>query len=151
SESAAHARRPSRSDRKRGARPVAAAPARPSDRRSWRRASPRARRCSDQWPAGPAPPVLLGIEARRVGAPHLVRARGGDRAGVGGVAVWRTETPRGQQLMHAGQPQDALAADREAAMRQAGAHLPIAFAVERPGREYVTDGLDDLDIADRRP
>src|SRR2546426_953418 len=26
----------------------------------------------------PAPAILLGVEARRVGAPHLIRARGGD-------------------------------------------------------------------------
>src|SRR4029434_578477 len=47
----------------------------------------------------PAPAVLLGIEARRVGAPHLIRARGGDRPRVGGIAVRRTQATRREQLM----------------------------------------------------
>ena len=37
----------------------------------------------------PAPPVLLGIEARRIGAPHHVRPIGGDRAVVRRVAIRR--------------------------------------------------------------
>src|SRR5262249_23491410 len=43
----------------------------------------------------PAPAVLLGVETRRVGAPHLIRARGGDRAGVGRIAIPRAHPPPG--------------------------------------------------------
>src|SRR5262249_38724693 len=44
----------------------------------------------------PAPAVRLGVKARRVGAPHLIRARGGDRARMRGIAVGRAQAPRGE-------------------------------------------------------
>src|SRR5262249_44389717 len=53
----------------------------------------------------PAPAVLLGVETRRVGAPHLIRARGGDRAGVGRIAIRRAHAPRGEPMMDSHQPQ----------------------------------------------
>ena len=49
----------------------------------------------------PAPAVFLGVEARRVGAPHLIRPRRGDRPRVGRVAVGGPEAPRREQLMGA--------------------------------------------------
>src|SRR6516165_2062609 len=61
----------------------------------------------------PAPAILLGIEARRVGAPHLIRARRGDRAGVRRIAIRRSEAPRREQVMYAHQAQDPLPADRQ--------------------------------------
>src|SRR5215831_18995684 len=79
----------------------------------------------------PAPAVLLGVEAGRVGAPHLVRARGGDRAGVPRIANRRSQTPGRQQVVHPHQPQDSLAANGEAPMGQPRPDLAIAFAVER--------------------
>src|SRR5262249_28319160 len=42
----------------------------------------------------PAPAVFLGVEPRRVGTPHLVRPRRGDRTGVRRVAIRRPEPPR---------------------------------------------------------
>src|SRR5215471_16824312 len=62
----------------------------------------------------PAPAVLLCIEARGVGAPHLIRSRGGDRPRVGGIAVRRPQPTRGEQLVDAHQSQDTLAAEAEA-------------------------------------
>src|SRR5262245_43109234 len=47
-------------------------------------------------PEEPAPPVLFGVEARGVGAPHLVRSRGRDRAGVGGIAIRGPQAARRQ-------------------------------------------------------
>src|SRR5262249_14041511 len=41
----------------------------------------------------PAPAVFLGVKARRVGTPHLVRPRRGDRTGVRRVAIRRPEPP----------------------------------------------------------
>src|SRR5438309_4398841 len=79
----------------------------------------------------PAPAVLLGVEARRVGAPHLVRPRRGDRAGVGRIPVRRPQAPRRQELVLAQEAQYALAADGEPAMGEPRADLPIALAVER--------------------
>src|SRR5688500_15494147 len=47
----------------------------------------------------PAPAVRLGVEARRVGAPHLIRTRRGDRAGVRWVAIRRAQAARREQVM----------------------------------------------------
>src|SRR5215510_10416985 len=49
----------------------------------------------------PAPAILLSVEPRRVGAPHLIRARRGDHAGVRRVAIRRSEPPGREQVMHA--------------------------------------------------
>src|SRR5262245_52542301 len=78
----------------------------------------------------PAPAVLLGVEPRRVGAPHLIRVRRGDRAGVRRIAIRRSEPPGREQVMAAHQAQDAFAADRQASMSQTGPNFSIAFAVE---------------------
>jgi hypothetical protein len=51
--------------------------------------------------------------------------------------------------MPAHRPQDALAADGEASMRQTRPHLTIPFAVERRGGEHLVDRFDDLGIAVR--
>src|SRR6516162_44733 len=61
----------------------------------------------------PAPAVLLGVEPRRVGAPHLIRARRGDRPAVRRIAVRWSEPPRREQVMRAHQAQDAFPADRQ--------------------------------------
>src|SRR5215472_5405540 len=79
----------------------------------------------------PAPAMRFGVEPCRVGAPHLVRARRGDRAGVRRVAIRWAEAPGREQVMHPHQAQDAFPADGQAPMGQAGPDLPIAFAVER--------------------
>ena len=55
----------------------------------------------------PAPAVLLGVEARRVGAPQRVGPRGDDGPGVGGIPVRGTQPAGRQELMLAHQPQDA--------------------------------------------
>src|SRR5437667_171428 len=47
----------------------------------------------------PAPAVRLRVEPRRVGAPHLVRPRRSDRAGVRRVAIGRPQASRGQELV----------------------------------------------------
>src|SRR5437870_8887056 len=47
----------------------------------------------------PAPAVHLRVEPRRIGAPHLVRPRRGDRAGVRRIAVRRPQAPRDQGLV----------------------------------------------------
>src|SRR5262245_12989592 len=98
----------------------------------------------------PAPAVHLGVEPRRVGAPHLIRVRGGDRAGVRRIAIRRSEPPGREQVLHAHQAQDAFPTDRQAPMGQAGADLPIAFAVERRRRQHRADRRDDLRIAPPR-
>src|SRR5262245_30830136 len=67
----------------------------------------------------------------RVGAPHLIRARGGNRAGVLRIPMRRTETPGRKQVMPAHQTQHAVLADGQASMRRTGPDLTIAFAVER--------------------
>src|SRR5215475_8433127 len=71
----------------------------------------------------PAPPVRLGVEPRRVGAPHLIRACRGDRAGVRRIAIRRSEPPGREQMMQAHQAQDALPAEGQAPVGQAGADL----------------------------
>src|SRR5436309_188426 len=98
----------------------------------------------------PAPAVLLGVEAGRVGAPHLIRPRRGDRAGVRRIAVRRPLAPWRQELMLAHQPQDALAADGEPAMGEPRADLPVALAVERRRDEHRPDRRNELAVADRR-
>src|SRR5215468_12422538 len=80
-------------------------------------------------PEEPAPAIRLGVEPRRVGAPHLIRARRGDRAGVRRIAIRRAEPAGREQVMPAHQAQDAFPADRQAPMGQAGPDLSIAFAV----------------------
>src|SRR5499427_783831 len=45
-------------------------------------------------PEEPAPAIRLGIEPCRIGAPHLVRARRGDRPAVRRIAIRWTEPPR---------------------------------------------------------
>src|SRR5499426_765467 len=79
----------------------------------------------------PAPAILLSVEPRRVSAPHLIRARRSDRAGVRRIAIRRAEPAGREQLMHAHQAQDTFAADGQAPMSQARPDFPIAFAVER--------------------
>src|SRR5438132_10875787 len=98
----------------------------------------------------PAPAVLLGVETRRVRAPHLIRARGGDRAGVRWIAIRRSQAPRRQQVMHPHQPQDTLAAEGQSSVRQARPDLAVAFAMERARRAHRVDRLNDLGIAVRR-
>src|SRR5438132_5979810 len=98
----------------------------------------------------PAPAVRLRVEPRRVGAPHLVRPRRGDRAGVRRVAIRWPEAPRGQELVLAHEAQPALAPDSEAAMGQAGADLAIALAMERRGRQHRADRDYELGVAGRR-
>src|SRR4030095_8509754 len=65
-------------------------------------------------PEEPAPPVLLGVEARRVGAPHLIWARRGARAGVRRIAIRRSKPPGREQVVAAHQAQAALSAARQA-------------------------------------
>src|SRR4030095_5030387 len=101
-------------------------------------------------PEEPAPAVLFGVEACRVGAPHLIRPRGGDRAGVRRIAIRRSQTPRREQMMLSHQPQDALPAEGQAAMRQARPDLAIPLAMERARREHRADRLHDLGITVRR-
>src|SRR5262249_57080053 len=85
----------------------------------------------------PAPAVFLGVEPRRVGPPHLIRARRGDRPGMRRVAIRRSEPPGREQVMHAHQAQDAFPAARQAAMGQAGADLPLTFAAARGHSQYT--------------
>src|SRR5215831_16148706 len=65
-------------------------------------------------PEEPAPAILLGVEPRRVSAPHLIRARRGDRAGVRRVTIRRAEPPGREEVMHAHQPQDTFSANAHA-------------------------------------
>src|SRR5215831_12247704 len=46
----------------------------------------------------PAPAILFGVEPRRVGTPHLIRVRRGDRAGVRRVAIRWAEAPGREQV-----------------------------------------------------
>src|SRR4030088_924425 len=62
-------------------------------------------------PEEPTPAVLLGVEPRGIGAPHLVRTRRDDRPTVRGIPVGRPEPPRRQAQMLPHQPQHPLAAD----------------------------------------
>jgi hypothetical protein len=83
----------------------------------------------------PAPSLALGVEARRVRAPHLVRARREDRARVGRVAVRVARAARDQQLVRAHQAEHPLAPDADALGAQPEVHLAMPLAVERAGRE----------------
>src|SRR5437899_1241249 len=98
----------------------------------------------------PAPAVRLRIKPRRVGAPHLVRPRRGDRAGVRRIAVWWPEAPRGQELVLAHEAPHALAPGGEAAMGQAGADLAIALAMERRGGQHRVGRAYELGVRGRR-
>src|SRR5213593_2560290 len=98
----------------------------------------------------PTPAVLLGVEARRVGAPHLIRAGRDNRAGVRRVAIRRSQAPRGEQMMCPHQSQDALAADSQSSMSQARPYLAVPLTMERGRREHCADRRDDLGIAARR-
>src|SRR5499427_8559145 len=98
----------------------------------------------------PAPAIFLGVEARRVGTPHLIRVRRGDRASVCRIAIRWAEAPGREQVMPAHPAQDAFPADGRAPVGQAGPDLPIAFAVERGRRQHQADRRDDLGIAPLR-
>src|SRR4029450_4631838 len=87
----------------------------------------------------PTPAVVLRVEPRGVGAPHLVRPRRGDRAGVRRIAIRWPQAPRGQELVLPHEAQHALAPDGEAAMGQTRADLAIALAMERRGRQHRAD------------
>jgi hypothetical protein len=52
--------------------------------------------------------------------------------------------------VQAHQPQDPLAADREASMSQARPHLAIALALEGCGRQHEVNRGQQLDVARRR-
>src|SRR5215467_4653866 len=67
----------------------------------------------------PAPAIRFGVEPCHVGAPHLVRARRGDRAGVRRVAIRWAEAPGREQVRHPHQAQDAFPADGQAPLGQA--------------------------------
>src|SRR5215831_20157023 len=101
----------------------------------------------------PAPAVRLGVAPRRVGAPHLVRPRGGDRAGMRGITIRRAQTPGREQLVRPHQPQDALAPDGESMVGEPRADLAVTLAVERRGREDGADRLDHRGVVHpgRRP
>src|SRR5437879_11423486 len=62
----------------------------------------------------PAPAVLFGVEAGRIGAPHHLRPVGDDRPCVGGVAIGRPQPAGGQQPVGPHQPEHALPTDRAA-------------------------------------
>ncbi len=68
-------------------------------------------------PEEPAPAVARCVEPRRVGAPHHVRSLRRDRARVGGVPMPMSGALRREERAHAHQPQDAVAADSQAACR----------------------------------
>src|SRR5207245_10799573 len=62
----------------------------------------------------PAPALALGVEARRVRAPHLVGPRRDDRPRVRRVAVLMARSARREQMVRAHQAQHALAPDPDA-------------------------------------
>src|SRR5262245_46619607 len=97
-------------------------------------------------PEEPAPPLLLGVEARRVRAPHHIGSVGDDRARVCGVAVRRAEPPGRQQFMLAHQPQDPLATDGQTPMREPRPDLPVTLAVERTRTEDGADPRHELGV-----
>ena len=98
----------------------------------------------------PAPALALGIEARRVRAPHLVRAHGNDRPRVRSVAVLMTRSARGEQMVLAHQAQHTLAPDPDVLGAQPEVHLAMPFAVKWAGRQDGTDRLDELVVPKHR-
>src|SRR3989442_7088651 len=83
----------------------------------------------------PAPAVLFGVEAGRIGAPHHLRPVGDDRPVVGGVAIGRPQPAGGQQPVGPLQPEHALPPDPPAPVSEPGADLPLAFALQgTPGQ-----------------
>src|SRR5947209_11265327 len=95
----------------------------------------------------PAPPIALGVEPRRVRAPHHVWPVRDDRAVVSGIAIRRPEAPRREEPVGAHEPQHPLAAEIQPAVSQPGPHLAIALPMEGAGGEDGADRLDNLAIA----
>ena len=100
-------------------------------------------------PEEPAPPVLLSIEARPIGAPHHVGPLGRDRAIVRRIAVRRAEAARRQQAVRAHQAQHALAARGVAAVGEPRAYLAIALPMKRARRQDGADLRQQRGVADR--
>src|SRR2546422_9184152 len=91
----------------------------------------------------PAPAVLFGVEAGRIGAPHHIRPVGDDRPVVGRVAIGRPQPAGGQQPVGPHQPEHALTTDRAATMSEPCAHLPIAFAMKGTRGQHRADLLNE--------
>ena len=97
----------------------------------------------------PDPALLRCLHQGGVGAPHDVRSLGQDGAV---MIVGRARRPpkRREQLIVAHQAQDAVAADRQAAIVQAGPDLAVPLARERRGGEVGLDGGEQAFVIDRR-
>ena len=75
----------------------------------------------------PAPAVLSSIEARRVGAPQLVRLLGHDRSAVGPIAVDVTPAMRSEKTMLAHQTQYSVLADTDSTRSKSDSDLAMTF------------------------
>src|SRR5690606_20559451 len=73
----------------------------------------------------PAPAVLLGPEARGVGAPHLVRAVGADGPAVRRVSSRVLAPHRGQEAVLPHDAKHPVLAHAEALLPKMGPHLPV--------------------------
>jgi len=103
-----------------------------------------------QHPEEPAPPLALGVEARRIRPPHLIGPRRDDRARVSGIAMPVPRSNRRQQVLRPYQPQYALAAHADVPGPQPRVHLAMPLAVERAGREDGADRLDQRVVVELR-
>ena len=101
-------------------------------------------------PEEPAPALALGVEARRVRAPHLIGPGRDDRARVRRVAMLVPRPARHQEVVRPHQAEHALAADADALGTQPEVHLAMPLAVKRARREDRANRDEQLRVGERR-
>src|SRR5690606_28662977 len=97
-----------------------------------------------------APAVLLGPEARGVGAPHLVRAVGADGPAVRRVSSLVLAPHRGQEAVLPHDAKHPVLAHAEALLPKMGPHLPVPLRVEGAVLQHGPDLLEEQLVREGR-
>src|SRR5690625_2211171 len=94
----------------------------------------------------PAPALPLRVEARRIGAPELIRALGANRTAVRPVTALVDSPHRGKEPVLPHEAKDSVSADPNPFAPQHGPDLPVPLREERALLEHCSDLLQELSI-----